>query len=171
VVELAEAEVAMGASAGSLDDVSSRASSSKRRCDVMLLSLGRRPASVSRYRGGAARGRVLTADEPPEHVAELPGGGVRNHALARDCTQTATTPFTTWLCPQPRLRGLLPTGQSLRRKCVSVDWNGLRDQGMVANTPHVGDGRRRIILHRQPVDELTLRRPGALTDIAKAARS
>ena len=40
---------------------------------------------------------------------------------------------------------------------------------MVTNAPHVGDDRSRIILHREPINELTLRRSGAFPDIAKAA--
>src|SRR5439155_11284345 len=40
---------------------------------------------------------------------------------------------------------------------------------MVPNAPHVGDDGSRIILHREPINELTLRRSGAFPDIAKAA--
>src|SRR3989475_438165 len=50
---------------------------------------------------------------------------------------------------------------------ISVDRNGPGNQRVVANAPHVGDSSR-IILHRGPINELTLRRSGAFPDIAKA---
>jgi hypothetical protein len=37
--------------------------------------------------------------------------------------------------------------------------------------PHVGDDTSRIILHREPINELAFRRPGALPDIPKAVGS
>src|SRR6266436_2240853 len=54
---------------------------------------------------------------------------------------------------------------------VSVDRNGLGNQRMVANAPHVGDNTGRIILHREPINELTFCRSGTLSDIAKAGGS
>ena len=39
---------------------------------------------------------------------------------------------------------------------------------MIANAPHVGDDSSRIILHREPINELALRRSGTFADIAKA---
>src|SRR5438094_6640479 len=52
---------------------------------------------------------------------------------------------------------------------VSVDRNSPGNQRVVPNAPHVGDDGSRIILHREPINELTLRRSWAFPDIAKAA--
>src|SRR3989442_3081939 len=52
---------------------------------------------------------------------------------------------------------------------VSVDRNGPGNQRVVANAPHVGDDGSGIIFHREPINELALRRSGAFPDIAKAA--
>src|SRR5713101_366212 len=51
---------------------------------------------------------------------------------------------------------------------ISVDRNGPGNQLVVVNAPHVGDDRSRIIFHREPLNELTLRRSEAFPDIAKA---
>src|SRR5215469_10412377 len=51
---------------------------------------------------------------------------------------------------------------------VSVDRNRLGNQRMVANAPDVRYDGRRIILHGEPIDKLTFRRPRPLPDIAKA---
>ncbi len=40
---------------------------------------------------------------------------------------------------------------------------------MVANASHVGDDGSHIVLHREPINELTLRRSRAFSDITKAA--
>jgi len=42
---------------------------------------------------------------------------------------------------------------------------------MVANAPHVGDNTGRVILYREPINELTFCRSGTLPDIAKAGGS
>src|SRR5262249_32539976 len=52
---------------------------------------------------------------------------------------------------------------------VPVDRNRLWNQRMVADAPHVGENGGRIILHREPINELTFRRSGTFPDIAKAA--
>src|SRR5262245_53254046 len=54
---------------------------------------------------------------------------------------------------------------------ISGDRNGLGNQRMVSNALHVGNDRSRIVLHREPINKLTLRRSGAFPDIAKAVGS
>jgi hypothetical protein len=39
---------------------------------------------------------------------------------------------------------------------------------MAANAPHVGDDTSRIVLHREPIDELAFRRSWAFPNVAKA---
>src|SRR5262249_34570849 len=78
-----------------------------------------------------------------------------------------------WLYGLTHRRGVRDLLQSagLHVVDVSVDRDGFWNQRMVADTPHIGDDCRRVVLHREPVDELTFRRAWALADIAKAGGS
>src|SRR5262249_45049047 len=54
---------------------------------------------------------------------------------------------------------------------VPVDRNGPGNQRMTADALHISDDPSRVILHREPIDELTFRRSRTLPDIAKPVRS